>query len=58
LRGSDGRSRTNEDLGFSSQEAKREGDQDGESPLRRGNPRDDLGDEGPHEAVIFKFVSW
>jgi len=44
-------------LGFSSQVTQREGDSNCESPLGRSNPRDDLSDGRPHEAILSTLVS-
>jgi len=47
--GSDYGSWTSENLGFSSEAAQREGDQDGEGALGWGNSGNDVGDGGFHE---------
>jgi len=44
--------------GFSSQTTQREGDLNCEGSLGRGNPGDDMGDEGSHEEVLSSLIPW
>jgi len=55
--GFDSGSWTSEDLGFSSQATRREGDPDCEGSLRWGNSRDDVGDGRSHETVLSAPIS-
>ena len=57
-RGSDYDSWTGSHIGYSGQATERQGVEDGEGPLGRGNLEDDLGDGGSHEEVLSSPLCW